>query len=124
MRILLFTGSYPPMRCGVGDYVASLADALGRLAGTKVAVVTDRRARRAGSSSGVEVLPIANGWKVSDLRPILTTTRQWAPDVLHLQYPTQGYADRLLPWVLPLVLSVLHIPVVQTWHEHLPMASA
>jgi glycosyltransferase involved in cell wall biosynthesis len=123
MRILLLTGSYPPMRCGVGDYVASLADALGRLGGTEVAVITDRRARGAGSSSGVQVFPIAHGWEVSDLRPILTTIRQWAPDVLHLQYPTQGYADRLLPWVLPLVLSVWHIPVVQTWHEHLPMGT-
>ena len=123
MRIVLLTGSYPPMRCGVGDYVASLADALSRLGGTEVAVITDRRARGAGSLSGVEIFPIAHGWEVSDLRPILTTIRQWAPDVLHLQYPSQGYADSPLPWGLPLVLSVLRIPVVQTWHEHLPMGS-
>jgi glycosyltransferase involved in cell wall biosynthesis len=111
------------MRCGVGDYVASLADALSRLGGAEVAIITDRRAHRTGPSSSVEVFPIAHGWEVSDLRPILTTIRQWAPDVLHFQYPTQGYADRGLPWVLPLVLSVLRIPVVQTWHEHLPMGS-
>ena len=123
LRILLLTGSYPPMRCGVGDYVASLADALNRLGGTEVAVITDRRARGAGSSSGVDVFPIAHGWRVSDLRPIFTTIRQWAPDVLHFQYPTQGYADRLLPWVLPLLLSMLRVPVIQTWHEHLPMGS-
>ncbi len=123
MRILFLTGSYPPMRCGVGDYAASLAGALGRLRGLEVAVITDRRASSAGSSSRVEVFPLAHGWGISDLRPILKTIRQWAPDVLHLQYPTQGYGDRWLPWLLPLVLSVLRIPVVQTWHEHLPMGS-
>lgn len=123
MRILLLSGSYPPMRCGVGSYVASLAGALGRLDDTEVAVITDRRARGAASSSGVEVFPIAQGWEASDLRPILTTIRHWGPDVLHLQYPTLGYADRFLPWVLPLVFRVLRIPVVQTWHEHLPMGT-
>jgi glycosyltransferase involved in cell wall biosynthesis len=123
MRILLLTGSYPPMRCGVGDYVASLADALGRLSGTEVAVITDRRAHGAGSSSRVEVFPVVHGWEVFDLQPILNTIRRWAPDVLHFQYPTQGYGDRRLPWLLPLVLSVLRIPIVQTWHEHLPMGS-
>jgi glycosyltransferase involved in cell wall biosynthesis len=123
MRILLLTGSYPPMRCGVGNYVASLADALGGLGNTQVAVVTDRRAGTAGASSGVEVFPVVREWEVSDLRALVTTIRQWTPDVLHLQYPTQGYADRLLPWLLPLVLSVLRIPLVQTWHEYLPMAS-
>lgn len=123
MRVLLLTGSYPPMRCGVGDYVASLADALSRVGGTEVAVITDRRAGMAGFSSGVEVFPVAGGWEFSDLRPILSTVRQWAPDVLHFQYPTQGYGDRRLPWVLPLALSVLRIPIVQTWHEHLPMGS-
>ena len=123
MRILLLTGSYPPMRCGVGDYTASLADSLSRVGVAEVAVITDRRARGPGSPSGVEVFPIAHGWEVSDLRTILATIRQWGPDVLHFQYPTQGYADKRLPWVLPLVLSVLRIPIVQTWHEHLPMGS-
>ena len=123
MRILLLTGSYPPMRCGVGDYTASLADSLSRVGVAEVAVITDRRARGPGSPSGVEVFPIAHGWEVADLRTILATIRQWGPDVLHFQYPTQGYADKRLPWVLPLVLSVLRIPIVQTWHEHLPMGS-
>jgi len=111
------------MRCGVGDYVASLADALARIGDIEVAVVTDCRARGAGSSSGVEVFPIADGWTISNLRPILTTIRRWIPDIIHLQYPTQGYSNGLLPWMLPLMLSVLRIPVVQTWHEHLPMVS-
>ena len=119
MRILLLTGSYPPIPCGVGDYVASLADALDGLGGIEVAVLTDRRARKMGTSSGVEVFPIARGWDISDLKPILTTIREWTPDALHLQYPTHGYADSLLPWMLPLVLSVLGIPVVQTWHENI-----
>lgn len=123
MRVLLLTGSYPPMRCGVGDYAASLADALAKLPDTEVAVITDRRARTARPPCGVEIFPIAHGWEGADLPRILRTVRRWAPDVLHLQYPTQGYADRWLPWSLPFLLSVLRIPIVQTWHEHFPMGS-
>jgi hypothetical protein len=110
------------MRCGVGDYAASLADALGRLTGTNVAVITDCKAHTARSSH-VQVFPIARGWKISDLPQILSTARQWAPDVLHIQYPTQGYDGRWLPWLLPLALSVLRVPIVQTWHENYPMGS-
>jgi hypothetical protein len=44
MRILLISGSLPPMRCGVGDYTASLATALGRCDDTAVAVLTDTAA--------------------------------------------------------------------------------
>src|SRR2546425_5627935 len=123
MRIMLLTGSYPPMHCGVGDYAASLADALGKLRGTEVGVITDRRARTAQPSSYVQIFPVAHGWEVSDLPQILKTIRQWAPDVLHIQYPTQGYSDRWLPSLLPLVLSVLRSPIVQTWHEHFHMMS-
>ena len=123
MKILLLTGSYPPMRCGVGDYAALLAEALAALRDTEVAVITDQRARMTRSASNVELFPIARGWAFSDLLQILKTIRRWSPDVLHIQYPTKGYDGRFLPWLLPLALSVLRIPIVQTWHENFPMAS-
>lgn len=123
MRILLITGSFPPMRCGVGDYAASLAEALGKLPGTQVAVLTDVKACTDRPDWNVEVFPIVHGWRISDLPQILKTVRQWAPDVVHIQYPTQGYSDRWLPWLLPILLLLFNITTVQTWHEHFPMGS-
>jgi glycosyltransferase involved in cell wall biosynthesis len=122
MRILLVSGSFPPMRCGVGDYTARLAAALAKLDDTHVAVLTDYRAGTGRMVGDVEVLPTANRWRMSDYPQILRTVRRWKPDVIHIQYPTQGYEGNRLPWLLPLLLWPLRISIVQTWHEHFQMS--
>jgi glycosyltransferase involved in cell wall biosynthesis len=109
------------MRCGIGDYTASLAEALGKLYDTKVAVLTETKARIDSSHLNFELFPVAHGWKFSDLPQILKVIRHWVPDVVHIQYPTQGYSDKWLPWLLPIILASRGIPLVQTWHEYLPM---
>jgi len=116
MRVLLVTGSFPPMKCGVGDYTKSLAMALRGEENLAVAVLTD------GSSStldrtGIEVYPIARGWCPHDAKTIYDMSRKWKPDIVHIQYPTQGYGGNKLPWVLPTYFHCLGYPVVQTWHE-------
>lgn len=121
MRTLLITGSFPPMRCGVGDYAATLAEALAKLRETEVAVLTDTRACTARSGVNFEVFPIVHGWKISDLSHIIKTIRRWKPDVVHLQYPTQGYGRSWVPWFLPIILFLLNVKIVQTWHEDFPM---
>ncbi|MGA9390861.1 MAG: glycosyltransferase, partial [Candidatus Sulfotelmatobacter sp.] len=118
MRILLISGSMPPMMCGVGDYTASLAKALGRRKDTSVAVLTDRAATPMPSDFGFEVFPIANGWRMGDAVRIAKLVRHWHPDVVHVQYPTQGYGSRYLPWLLPTLFRVMRMPIVQTWHEY------
>lgn len=123
MRILFITGSFPPMRCGVGDYAATLAEALGKLPDTKVAVLTDTRACTARSDLNFELFPSVHGWKISDLPHIIKTVRRWKPDVVHIQYPTQGYGRSCVPWFLPIILFLLNVKIVQTWHENFPMAS-
>ena len=51
MKVLLVTGSFPPMKCGVGDYTACLAEALARKPNIEVAVLTSQGAE------GLEVVP-------------------------------------------------------------------
>jgi glycosyltransferase involved in cell wall biosynthesis len=120
MRILLISGSLPPMKCGVGDYTAHLAEALGRCENTSVAVLTDEQAKPIPSDFNFEVFPVARGWKMSDIAAIATAARRWRPDVVHIQYPTQGYGLKLLPWLLPAFFRIANVPVVQTWHEYHP----
>jgi glycosyltransferase involved in cell wall biosynthesis len=106
------------MKCGVGDYTAHLAAALAQ-AGATVAVLTDTRAASPVSPHlGVEVLPVVNGWQMSDAALIQRVVRQWQPDLVHIQYPGQGYAWRWLPWLLPTLLTTRGIRVIQTWHEY------
>src|ERR1700730_15084523 len=116
MRILLISGSLPPMKCGVGDYTANLAKALGRRKDASVAVLTDVAATPTPSDFEFEVFPIARGWRMGDIVPIGVTARRWGPDIIHIQYPTQGYGRRYLPWLLPSLFRLVNLPVVQTWH--------
>jgi glycosyltransferase involved in cell wall biosynthesis len=118
MRILLISGSLPPMRCGVGDYTGRLAKALGRRKNTSVAVLTDASATPIPPDFDFEVFPIVEGWKMADVVRIAKVVRRWRPDLVHIQYPTQGYGCRYLPWLLPAFFSVANVPIVQTWHEY------
>src|SRR6266567_269494 len=118
MRILLVSGSLPPMRCGVGDYTGRLAKALDRLQDTSVAVLTDAAAKPVPSDPDFEVFPVVDGWRMRDVVRIAKVARRWRPDVIHIQYPTQGYGRALLPWLLPALFSVANVPTVQTWHEY------
>lgn len=123
MKILLVCGSFPPMKCGVGDYTALLAKSLGRRKDTSVAILTHVAARSTGSDFSFELFPVAQNWQISDAIRIVNTVRAWRPDIMHIQYPGQGYGLRVLPAFLPTLFHLLHVPVVQTWHEYLPKGS-
>jgi glycosyltransferase involved in cell wall biosynthesis len=117
---MLISGSFPPMKCGVGDYTAKLAQALAHNADTSVAVLAVVAASETDViSPRLQLFPVAHGWAVSDLPAILRTVRKWRPDIIHMQYPGQGYGAHKLPWLLPSILAiVLRKPIVQTWHEY------
>lgn len=116
MRVLMITGSLPPMRCGVGDSMVILASEVSRSGRAEVGVLTSVDA---GSidSVGVEVLPLIERWSLFEAKRFADVVRAWKPDVAHIQYPSLGYGTGLLPYFAPLILRRMGIPVVETWHE-------
>lgn len=116
MRVLLVTGSFPPMHCGVGDYTCGLARALAN-AGIKVGVLTSRGGNPAAQCDDIEVLPVVDGWKLREYPRIRRLLRQWRPDIVHIQSPTLGYGRAQLPTLLPALCSLAGFRVAQTWHE-------
>jgi glycosyltransferase involved in cell wall biosynthesis len=119
LRVLLVSGSLPPVRCGVGDYTAGLARALAETGRMEVAVLTSRLEGGRGPvpATGFEVLEPIHNWSMTSLRPALETLRSWKPDVVHVQHPSQGY-DGTLPLVLGLAARWrLGLPLVLTLHE-------
>jgi glycosyltransferase involved in cell wall biosynthesis len=120
MRVLLVAGTFPPGRCGVGDYTARLAEALARSGEMVVGVLTQRTAA-AASATGVEVLATARSWRLWELPALLGRIRGWRPDLIHIHYPSQGFGWRLLPALLPALCKAFGFRVVQTWHEPWPM---
>lgn len=123
MRVLIITGSYPPMKCGVGDYTCHLAEALAEEEGISPAVLTDVSAGSSNAVDGVTLFPIVNGWTLSCAASIQRTVRGWKPDLVHIQYPTQGYKGRFLSYQLPMMIKATGLPIVQTWHEYKPHGS-
>jgi glycosyltransferase involved in cell wall biosynthesis len=117
LRILLITGWFPPLKCGVGDYTARLAAALADRGDVDVAVLTDARVQSVNRAN-VEIIAAIKGWTLSDLYRIARIVATWRPDVVHMQFGSNGYRRRVLPWVLPWLLTRGRIHVVQTWHEY------
>jgi glycosyltransferase involved in cell wall biosynthesis len=116
MKVLLITGSYPPMKCGVGAYTQRLAVALAELESVRVTVLTDIRAVGLPNRDGVDVMPVISCWRISELIKIAKQIRQLSPDIVHIQYPTQGFVGKV-PTLLPLLVWILGRHCVQTWHE-------
>jgi glycosyltransferase involved in cell wall biosynthesis len=116
MRVMLITGSFPPMHCGVGEYTCKLAAALAERANLFVTVLTSRGAetRNAGS---FEVLPVMQSWTMKDASSAIRAIAGWAPDIVHIQYPTLGYRDGSLPSLLPSIAYFMGRRIAQTWHE-------
>lgn len=112
MRILFITGSFPPMRCGVGDYTYCLATSLSRKIETSVLTMSS-----ASESNIFTVLPIVNSWNLKSILHIIKIIIQWKPDIIHIQYPTQGYKGSRLPCLLPIISYIFGKKVIQTWHE-------
>lgn len=117
MRVLLITGSYPPMRCGIGDYSCNLAEALAVDPEIHVGVLTSVSGGKMGKSDGIKIFPVIKRWSLAEAPKVIKIIRHWSPDIVHVQHPTQGYGNGLLPWMLPMISFLMRKQVVQTWHE-------
>jgi len=62
MKVLLVTGSLPPLRCGVGDYCMHLAAALARHPEAQVTVLTSSAVGEIPAAPRLRVLPVMRDW--------------------------------------------------------------
>lgn len=125
-RILFLCGSAPPTRCGVGDYTHTLARMLSRYENLRVGILTCRHALRGNevaASESVDILDSFPTWSLRYLRHVQHVIDAWKPDVIHVQWPAQGY-NGLLAGIIPFWFRyVRRKSVVATLHEHLPLVS-
>lgn len=121
MKILLVAGSYPPMHCGVGDYAGRLASALAEDEEIGVSVLTTEFEAGARPRARVNVLRVMSTWHARGRHLFVAAMRRVEPDIVHIQFPTQGY-DR---WSGLAAIALIarfrwRVPVVATLHEFLP----
>lgn len=116
-RLLVISGTWPPMRCGVGDYTACLCQELAR-SGVQVKVLTSNQAGPA-AVPGVEVMPLVKAWNWGMLGKVRAVIRDQRPDLILFQWPTAAYGRCLAVNLLPAYLRrrFPHLPLVTTLHE-------
>lgn len=92
----MVSGSWPPERCGIGDYSNVLSASL--------------------EAQGIEVDRIAlDDWGIGALGTYRTRLKSANADIVHVQYPAVGYGRSLLPALTPYLTSR---PCVVTLHEY------
>ena len=103
----------------MGDYTANLAKSLVDYTDLDIAVLTSTSSEDSiyNSNSRFRIFTIIKAWKFSEAFQVIKFLWSLSPDIVHIQYPTQGYRDGLLPWLLPVIAYVMRKKVVQTWHE-------
>jgi glycosyltransferase involved in cell wall biosynthesis len=116
MKILLITGAYPPMRCGVGDYTYKLVSVLDNIPGVIPGVLTSVEAA-SSINRPANFFPVMEGWGLHSLSRLIDILRQFSPDIVHLQYPA-SFGSVFMPNFLPIICKARGIAMVQTWHEH------
>ena len=116
MRIMIVSGSVPPEPCGVGDHAARLAQELSERDGVEVAILTSEWIKPEPQGK-VAFFPVVKRGP-GGLRAAFASLAEWKPDIVHIQWPTQGYAF----WhykqnLLAPLLWLKGYPLVFSWHE-------
>lgn len=118
-RVVVLSGSYPPMSCGVGDSAHALAHALAGL-GVKIEVLADKLAQAVSVDEGpVPVHADVAAWGLGGLKKLVRAIEGLSPDILHIHYPTKAYGKGLGVPFLPMFIRARRKPIkiVVTLHE-------
>jgi len=113
MRVLILSGTYPPLKCGVGAYTSLFMEAL-KKNGIEVCLLTSQDALKAEG-----VYPEIKVWKMSALPQIIEFIQKLKPDIIDFQYPTIAYRRKIFANLLPFLLRLkgIKVPIVTTFHE-------
>jgi glycosyltransferase involved in cell wall biosynthesis len=84
-------------------------------------VLTSALADYSGRDTQSELMPVMTSWGSKALQPLLSQIGHFQPDIIHIQFPTQGYDSvKGLAVLAYMARWRLGIPVVATMHEYLP----
>ena len=114
----MVTGSYPPARCGVGDYTNHICGSLASI-GTDITIITSSFHSIKKTSRPVKVLPVISSWHSTNSKNILKIITDENPSIVHFQYPNLEYKKNLSFNFLPGMIKKTDpsIKIVQTFHE-------
>ena len=123
-KVCMVTPSYPPEKCGIGDYAALLCEALAGQ-GVEVIALTSFNLGTCSSDANPHVRPLMKGRSLPDAMRLLKSVRRGEADIYHFQLGSARYRLKLFfPFCLIPLARLLspRIRIVLTFHE-LPSSS-
>jgi len=110
-NVLYISGSWPPIKCGVGDYLYSL---------TRYLTVDWRVITSVDAQSNDGVFTIVKDWKFRDWQAIRSKISEVNPGIIHYQYPSTQYGRKPFPNLLPRYIKKYfpQVPLFATIHEY------
>lgn len=117
MKICFIVGSFPYMDCGIGDYTSMVAYELANK-GNEVSVITSKKADKVFDN--LNVYNIIEKFDNNSIRIIIDKLKDIKPDVIHLQYPSHGFNNRLVTDILlpkKIKKELKNVKLVETIHE-------
>ncbi|MFH1675751.1 MAG: glycosyltransferase family 4 protein [bacterium] len=118
-KVLMITGSFPPLPCGVGDSAHALAIALARH-GVDLEILADSGADSVDAGSApFPVHAEIDNWGLWHIKKIIREVEKISPSILHIHYPSKVYGRGLAIPFLPMVLRSRRrrMKILITLHE-------
>lgn len=114
-KVLMISGSWPPIACGVGYYAVRLSEEMAGQSLPMEILSTDGVDRQ----SPVPLTTVPD-WRVRSIPKILAALDSSRAEIVHIQYPTVGYRRQLGINLLPYFIRIFkpHIRIVVTLHEY------
>ena len=122
MRILIVTGRYPPLKCGIGFYTRELSKSLS-LMGEHVSILSTFSSREPKKIHGVELLQGVKKWNFLSIFTVNKIIKKWKPDVIHVQFPTHAFFESISYSLIPILGFCLGKKIVMTWHESFSLSN-
>lgn len=114
-RVLFVSGSYPPINCGIGYYMARLCKALEAEGYEDFSILTSQDV-----DHDAHVLPWVNKWSFSAWPQVVRAIKQVEPELVHIQYSSVRYGRRPFISLLPHLLKLRYpkLKLIVTLHEY------
>src|ERR1043165_2782487 len=88
MNILILTGTYPPDKCGVGDFASKLYSSMLEVnVGHDIYLLSSNKLLKNGSPIHLEPLH----WNFFEIMKILGIVKSINPEIIDFQFPTKSY---------------------------------
>ena len=114
---MFIVGTLPPGKCGIGDYTHQLARATALENREPAFALSVALQVQCTTFSEEDTYATDSNTFKSSVIGLLHYLKLHKPDVVHIQFPSQGFYRRILPSLLPLICTLVGKRVVVTHHE-------